>query len=89
MALPAQGLVDCGAELVSVTPGYPSLRASYAMSGTDLASGTVCLRFCYAMSSTDLVYPPTLLLRDALSRPPTCCYERAGTDLAYAATSNL
>eukprot|EP00961_Rhodomonas_salina_P201221 2714381-Rhodomonas_salina.3 len=29
-----------------------SLRARYAMPGTDVANGTICLRACYAMSGT-------------------------------------
>eukprot|EP00961_Rhodomonas_salina_P303874 3941399-Rhodomonas_salina.4 len=33
-----------------------SLRACYAMSGTDLVSGPICLRKRYALSDTDLAY---------------------------------
>eukprot|EP00961_Rhodomonas_salina_P196314 2649739-Rhodomonas_salina.5 len=33
-----------------------SLRACYAMPGTDLAYSRICLRACYPMSGTDLVY---------------------------------
>eukprot|EP00961_Rhodomonas_salina_P031753 428191-Rhodomonas_salina.1 len=36
-----------------------SLRASYAMSGTDLACGAISLGACYAMSGTDLAYGGT------------------------------
>eukprot|EP00961_Rhodomonas_salina_P210323 2839784-Rhodomonas_salina.2 len=43
------------------------LRACYAMSGTDLAYGTVCLRVCYAISGTDLAHAAICLSRMMLS----------------------
>eukprot|EP00961_Rhodomonas_salina_P023507 315720-Rhodomonas_salina.1 len=39
-----------------------SLRACYAMSGTDLDCGAIGLRACYAMSGTDLAYGATSAL---------------------------
>eukprot|EP00961_Rhodomonas_salina_P034248 460955-Rhodomonas_salina.1 len=53
------------------------LRASYAMSGTDLAHGAICARACCAMSGTDL-HSATVL---------RACYAMPGTDLVHGATS--
>eukprot|EP00961_Rhodomonas_salina_P174838 2358474-Rhodomonas_salina.4 len=54
----------------------PPLRASYAMSGTELASGTIPLRASYAMSGTDIPYA-AVSLRAYCAMP--------STDIAYAA----
>eukprot|EP00961_Rhodomonas_salina_P032704 441000-Rhodomonas_salina.5 len=49
------------------------LRASYAVSGTDIAYGAICLRACYAMSACS-------------ASCLQACYPTSGTDLAYGAT---
>eukprot|EP00961_Rhodomonas_salina_P097238 1307742-Rhodomonas_salina.4 len=56
-----------------------SLRAPYAMSGTDLAYAAICLRAPYAMSGSELAY-----VRRWYSG--VCCYAKPGTEIAYAAT---
>eukprot|EP00961_Rhodomonas_salina_P132036 1777522-Rhodomonas_salina.1 len=56
-----------------------SLRACYAMSGTDLGYAAIGLRACYAMSGTDLAYATIGLC---------VCYAMSGTDLAYAAPAS-
>eukprot|EP00961_Rhodomonas_salina_P073203 983480-Rhodomonas_salina.2 len=55
-----------------------SLRACYAMSGTDLANDDVSLCACYAMSGTEIAYGAISL---------RACYTMPSTDLAYGATS--
>eukprot|EP00961_Rhodomonas_salina_P271116 3663327-Rhodomonas_salina.1 len=47
-----------------------SLRACYAMSGTDLARGSILLRAFYTVSGTDLAYGATSAIFSALSPPP-------------------
>eukprot|EP00961_Rhodomonas_salina_P199408 2689643-Rhodomonas_salina.3 len=42
---------------------YCMLLSTYAISGTDVARGTICLRSCYAMSGTDLAYAATRIRR--------------------------
>eukprot|EP00961_Rhodomonas_salina_P013290 178554-Rhodomonas_salina.1 len=54
-----------------------SLRACYAMSGTDVQHGATNLHSCYAMFGTDVQYGATNL---------RACYAMLGTDVPYAAT---
>eukprot|EP00961_Rhodomonas_salina_P273787 3699094-Rhodomonas_salina.1 len=73
------------------------LRASYALSGTDLAYGPICLRASYALSGTDLAYG-RMSLRASYVRFGSdlaygrmslrVCYALSGTDLVYDATGN-
>eukprot|EP00961_Rhodomonas_salina_P260591 3521671-Rhodomonas_salina.1 len=53
-----------------------SLRARYAVSGTDGASGAITIRVRYAVSGTDLAYGATSLAV-ALNLPPLGCAQRA------------
>eukprot|EP00961_Rhodomonas_salina_P154159 2076502-Rhodomonas_salina.1 len=71
-----------------------SLRACYAMSGTDIGYIAIGLRTCYAMSGTELAYAtcpvrcPVLRQRTVV-KSAMClraCYAMSGTDMAYAAT---
>eukprot|EP00961_Rhodomonas_salina_P236057 3190258-Rhodomonas_salina.2 len=53
------------------TTSGTSLRACYAMSGTDEAYATICLRACYAMPGTDIGYAAMCL---------RACYAKPGSD---------
>eukprot|EP00961_Rhodomonas_salina_P008786 119595-Rhodomonas_salina.2 len=60
-----------------------SLRACYALSGTDLAYAAICLRVCYTLARTDLA-KGAIGLRDVRFASSLCaCYAMSGTRIAY------
>eukprot|EP00961_Rhodomonas_salina_P263175 3556346-Rhodomonas_salina.3 len=68
---------------LAVTPGI-SLRASYAMSGTDHAYGGIFLHACYTMSGTELAYGAIRAGRHTCARDRRRGGEGARYLLAYA-----
>eukprot|EP00961_Rhodomonas_salina_P134844 1813766-Rhodomonas_salina.1 len=68
----------CGRRLSASCRHAISLRACYAMSGTEIPYDAISLRACYAMSGTEIPYGDISL---------RACYAMSGTEIRYGAIS--